>query len=145
MDFIKVSSWIILLLYLSIGFVPNWQAVDKIAPQWLMMNCINLFSVSFILYNRKNLSHQIQVLFNSKTTIIYSFFIVWAAISFFYSINKTEQIVNISRQFNVYVMFVSMFILLNKHKFNFKHFSWIFIIILGIEIYYVLIQAQEMI
>ena len=144
MDFIKVSSWIILLLYLSIGFVPNWQAVDKIAPQWLMMNCINLFSVSFILYNRKIFLIKSKYFLIQKQQL-YILFLCMGGYFFFYSINKTEQIVNISRQFNVYVMFVSMFILLNKHKFNFKHFSWIFIIILGIEIYYVLIQAQEMI
>ncbi len=145
MDFLKITSWIIFLLYLLIGFVPNWQAVDKIAPQWLTMNLINIISVIFLIYNRKNLFLPFRALFNSKITVLYSIFIIWAAISFFYSLNKTEQLVNISRQFNVYVMFLSMFILLHKHKLNFKVFSWIFTIILGIEIYYVLIQAQEMI
>ena len=145
MEINKAVSWFILLLYLLIGFVPNWQAVDKIAPQWLVMNLINVVSISYIAYNRKSLSHSIQNFFNARTTILYLFFIVWAAISYFYAINKTEQLVNISRQFNVFVMFGSMFILLSNVKSKFQFFSWLFTVFLGIEIFYVLLEAQQMI
>ena len=145
MNINKAVSWFILLLYLLIGFVPNWQAVDKIAPQWLVMNLINVVSISYIAYNRKSLSQSIQNFFNSRITIFYLFFIVWAALSYFYAINKIEQLVNISRQFNVFVMFGSMFILLSNIKSKFQFFSWVFTVFLGIEIFYVLLEAQQMI
>jgi len=145
MNINKAVSWFILLLYLLIGFVPNWQAVDKIAPQWLVMNLINVVSISYIAYNRKSLSQSIQNFFNSRITIFYLFFIVWAALSYFYAINKIEQLVNISRQFNVFVMFGSMFILLSNLKSKFQFFSWVFTVFLGIEIFYVLLEAQQMI
>ena len=145
MDINKVVSWFILILYLIIGFVPNWQAVDKIAPQWLVMNLVNIVSILYIAYNRKSLSQSIQNFFNSRITILYLVFIVWAALSYFYAINKTEQIVNISRQFNVFVMFSSMFILLSSIKSKFQFFSWVFTVFLGIEIFYVLLEAQQMI
>ena len=145
MDINKVVSWFILILYLIIGFVPNWQAVDKIAPQWLVMNLVNIVSILYIAYNRKSLSQSIQNFFNSRITILYLVFIVWAALSYFYAINKTEQIVNISRQFNVFVMFSSMFIFLSSIKSKFQFFSWAFTVFLGIEIFYVLLEAQQMI
>ena len=34
--------FLLILAYLCIGFVPNLDAVDKIAPQWLTMGIINL-------------------------------------------------------------------------------------------------------
>ena len=33
---IQFISGAMLILYLCIGFIPNWGAVDKIAPQWLV-------------------------------------------------------------------------------------------------------------
>lgn len=145
MDYQKVVSGFIFLLYLLIGFVPNWQAVDRIAPQWLIMNLANILSISYIVYYRKSFSHSLQTFFNSRITILYLFFIVWAALSYFYSINRTEQLVNISRQFNVFVMFGSMFILLSVLKSKFQFFSWVFTVFLGIEIFYVLLDAHQMI
>ena len=145
MNYQKVVNWFIFLLYLLIGFMPNWQAIDRIAPQWLAMNLVNILSISYIAYYRKSLNQSIQTFFNSRITILYLFFIVWAALSYFYAINRTEQLVNISRQFNVFVMFGSMFILLINFKSKFQFFSWLFTVFLGIEIFYVLLEAQQMI
>ena len=35
-DSLSFVAPILLILYLCIGFIPNWDAVDKIAPQWLI-------------------------------------------------------------------------------------------------------------
>ena len=67
-----------LILYLCIGFVPNWDAVDKIAPQWLIMSCLNLSSLLYFIYNRKSLNKIIELNLNSKLTLIYLGFILWA-------------------------------------------------------------------
>ena len=40
---------LLLILYLCIGFVPNWQAVDKIAPPWLVMSILNLISLFYFI------------------------------------------------------------------------------------------------
>jgi len=141
----NIASWILFISYLGIGFIPNWQAVDKIAPQWLAMNIINLFSVGYLIYKRESYNDAFRYLTSSKIAYVYFGFLLWAALSYFYSINRTEQLVNISRQFNVFVMFGSMLVLLSYHKNRFSNFAWIFTIILGIEIFFVLVQAQEMI
>ena len=36
-----------ILGFLLVGFVPNLEAVDKIAPQWLYLSILNLFAGFF--------------------------------------------------------------------------------------------------
>ena len=47
----SILAWIIIVCYLSIGFIPNLDAVDKIAPQWVGMSLLNLVSIcTFYVY-----------------------------------------------------------------------------------------------
>lgn len=133
-----------LILYLCIGFIPNWSAVDKIAPQWLGMNILNMVVITYLLYNYKNFINSLSSFLNSKLTLLYGVFIIWAAGSFFYAINQTEQIVNITRQFNIFLMYGNMFILLGTLKNKISFLSWTILSILSIEIYYVLTEALDM-
>jgi hypothetical protein len=134
-----------LILYFCIGFIPNWGAVDKIAPQWLGMNILNGIVILYILFNSKYFLGALSKLLGSKLTLLYGFFILWAAGSYFYALNQTEQLVNISRQINVFLMYCCMLILLSgvKNKIGFS--SWVLVAILTVEIYYVLVQAIDMI
>ena len=54
-DTLSFLAPLLLILYLCIGFIPNLQALDKIAPQWLSMSCLNLISILYFVYNRKSL------------------------------------------------------------------------------------------
>ena len=76
---IKFSLYesIICILYLCIGFIPNLQAIDKIAPQWLFMGLLNIITAIFILKNRARFDEKISLYFKSWLTILYSFFIIW--------------------------------------------------------------------
>ena len=137
-------AFFFLILYLCIGFIPNWSAVDKIAPQWLGMNILNMVVITYLLYNHKNFKNSVLRFLNSKITLLYGFFIIWAAGSFFYAINQTEQIVNITRQFNVFLMYGNMFILIGTLKNKISFLSWTILLILFVEIYYVLTEALDM-
>ncbi len=144
-DTVNIISPFLLIIYLCIGFVPNLEAVDKIAPQWLMMSIVNLFSVSFFYFNRSSLTKIISSVIVSSMSLTYVGFIIWAGLSFFYAINPTEVIVNITRQVNVLLMFLSMGILLFSMKNKLKFISWTITLILIIEVYAVLSQALDMI
>ena len=122
-NFINVVAPVIITSYFLIGFIPNWQAVDRIAPQWLFMSIINLISISLFVYEQKALSKTISLCLNSKLSLTYILFILWALFSVFYAINPTEVIVNVSRQFNVLLMFISMVILL----FSINNFNYLFL------------------
>ena len=102
---------LLLILYLCLGFVPNWGAVDKIAPQWLIMSILNLFSIVYFIRNYKSKIELLTKTLKSKLTLTYIGFILWAIGSIFYAINSTEVLVNITRQLNVFLMFFSMAIL----------------------------------
>ena len=131
--------------YLCLGFVPNLQAVDKIAPQWLVMTLLNLVSLTVFIYFRKSLKTEISKIISANLSLFYFGFIIWGGLSYFYAINSTEVLVNITRQVNVLFMFFFMGILLFKIKNRARFISWILSIILSVEIYAVLTEAIQMI
>ena len=135
----------LLILYLSIGFIPNWQAVDKIAPQWLIMSILNLVSLSYFFKVRKSIVGILTINLKSKLTLTYIGFILWAMFSLVYAINPTEVFVNLARQLNVFLMFFSMAILSYGLKNKLNLLSWIVTLILAVEVYAVLNEALQMI
>ena len=144
-DSFDLLSPILLIGYLCLGFIPNWEAVDKIAPQWVGMTLLNLISIISFYYYRVSISNSIKFSLRSSMSVTYICFIIWAGISFFYAINPTEVIVNITRQVNVLIMFLSMAILIFAIKNNRQLIPWIITIILCIELYAVFAEALDMI
>ena len=143
-DSFKIISPIFLILYLSIGFIPNLQAVDKIAPQWLLMSFLNFFSVIYFLIKRQNLNNSIDLNLKSTLTLTYIVFFIWAIGSLFYAINPTEAAVNLARQFNVFIMFFSMSLFIVNYNNKKTFLSWLISIYLLIEVFAVLLEANEM-
>ena len=135
----------LLIAYLCLGFVPNWQAVDKIAPQWLLMSILNTLSVLFILLNRNSYAQRITQTLSTYLSYTYIGFIVWAACSYFYAINPTEVLVNISRQVNVLMMYLVMGFFVYHLKSKRTFLSFIIMAILSVEIYAVLNEALQMV
>ena len=142
---IQFLSPIFLVLYLCLGFIPNLEAVDKIAPQWLGMTLLNLASLlTFFLY-REKFSKAISPVLSAFISLTYISFILWAVFSYFYAINPTEVLVNITRQVNLLFMFLAMGILLYGIKQRRAFISWTITLVLGVEIYAVLAEALEMV
>jgi O-antigen ligase/tetratricopeptide (TPR) repeat protein len=144
-DLLPLLSPIILIGYLCLGFVPNLQSVDKIAPQWVGMTLINLVSLIVFIYQRKLIKQTISNVLTPYLSLFYFGFIFWAGLSYFYAINSTEVLVNITRQVNVLFMFLSMAVLLYNLNNKTRFISWTLSIILSVEIYAVLVDAIEMI
>ena len=142
---LSIISGILIICYLSIGFIPNLSAVDKIAPQWLFMAIINGLSILFISFNRSYYSISISSTLKSSISITYICFIIWAFLSYFYAINPIEVVVNVTRQVNVLLMYLFMGVFLYSFKQKIQFISWTIVIILGIEVYAVIIEAQNMI
>ena len=136
---------LVIISYLCLGFVPNWQAVDKIAPQWLLMNIMNAASIIFILYYRNQFSNRITQTLSSALSCTYIGFIIWGGLSYFYAINSTEVLVNITRQLNVMMMFLVMCVFIYNLKGKRMFVSYVITAILIIEVYSVLNEALQMI
>ena len=144
-DSLAFMAPLLIILYLCIGFIPNWQAVDKIAPQWLVMSILNLGSLSYFINIRKSILDVITLNLKSKLTLTYIGFILWALASLAYAINPTEVFVNLARQLNVFLMFFSIAILSYGLKNKMNLLSWVVTLILAVEVYAVLNEALEMI
>ena len=125
--------------------MPNWEAVDKIAPQWLVMSFLNSISSLYVGFYLKSFGLSLNVSLRTWVSVIYISFILWASTSYFYAINSTEVLVNIARQINVFLMFLFMSVFFHKVKSKSILISYFILIILSIEIYEVLNQAMEMI
>ena len=135
---------IFIIGFMCVGFIPNWEAVDKIAPQWLYLSILNLCIGVYLFLNRKNYSDRIISVLSSWMSIFYISFVVWAGISYFYAINPTEVLVNVVRHFNTLFMFLHLGILLYNIKDKNRLASIAIAGILAIEVYAVLEQALEM-
>ena len=136
---------VLIIAFLLVGFVPNLEAVDKIAPQWLYLSIINLISGFFLLLNRKLFSERFFNILSSYMSLFYIAFVVWASISYFYAINPTEVLVNIVRHFNTLFMFLHLGIFIYNIKDKNNLLSMAMMFILAIEVYAVLQQALEMV
>ena len=83
-----------IVFYSCIGFIPNLEAIDKIAPQWLFMGVLNFIVGLYIIKNISVYTSQFKGYWNSWLIRLYIFFIIWGSLSFFYAINPTEVLVN---------------------------------------------------
>ena len=135
---------LLLICFLCLGFIPNWQAVDKIAPQWLAMSLLNLVAAGYLIFRHKAFFDRTAMTLKSWLSLLYIGFILWAGLSCFYAINATEALVNTTRQLNVLLMYLHMGILLYNIKSKAVLISHAIVAILFIEIYVVLNEALEM-
>ena len=134
-----------ILSFLLVGFIPNLEAVDKIAPQWLFLSFVNLLCGAYLFYNRNYYSERFQAVLTNFMSLFYIGFVAWGAISYFYAVNPTEVLVNIVRHFNTLFMFLHLAILVYNIKDKNNLLSVAITLILSFEVYSVLDQALEMI
>ena len=78
-----IFSGFFIVLYLCIGFIPNLDAVDKIAPQWLALSILNFISLVYLFKQRQSFSNALSATINSLLSITYIIFILWAGLSIF--------------------------------------------------------------
>ncbi len=133
-----IYSSIFLVAYLLIGFIPNWGAVDQIAPQWLYLNSVSVLSSLYIFRNHKYFAEPIGSLFKTQFSWLYAVFLVWAAASYFYAINPTEVLVNLARVVGTAIAFFNLFVLLQKIPNKFRLIALVATAALAIEMYMVL-------
>ncbi|MBN09289.1 MAG: hypothetical protein CMC79_02815 [Flavobacteriaceae bacterium] len=136
---------ILIIAYLLVGFVPNMEAVDKVSPQWVYMNIVNIFSSIYLFVNRNNFQKIIKNLIYTGISIFYISFFVWTALSYFYAINPIEALVNIPRHLNTLLMYLFIGIFIHNVRNKNRLISWCIAIILTVEVYAVFVQAMDMI
>ena len=136
---------LLIIAYLLVGFIPNIDAVDKIAPQWVYLSIVNILSTIYLFLNRDKFENILYKIINSGISLFYIAFFVWAGLSYFYSLNRVEAMINIPRHLNTLLMYLFIGIFIYNIKEKKLLISWFITIILSIEVYSVFSQAMEMI
>ena len=101
-------------LYLFVHFIPDLGAHDVMGPQWLYTSCIDFVGIAFIFMHLQHYAEAVHGIFKYKFTIVFTFLVAWAAISYFYAINPIETLVTGSRLVTTYLVFIVLSILFYK-------------------------------
>jgi len=101
-------------LYLLVHFIPDLDAADVMGPQWLYTGIIDALGILFIFMHRQYFAPAIQGIFKYKFTLVFSFLVVWASLSYFYAINPTETLVTGARLITTFLVFIVLSILFYK-------------------------------
>ncbi len=127
----------LIILYIIIGFMYHFNAVDRIAPQFLYLSILN--GVVFLyLLKQKGLKGFFKNTFqNNIITILLYLFWGWSLLSLFYGVNSSEVIIESSRIFIYIHSFTNLFILLKSSKVSRNKVLLLFSIILMVEVFWV--------
>lgn len=101
-------------LYLLVHFIPDLDAADVMGPQWLYTGIIDALGILFIFMHRQYCAPAIQGIFKYKFTLVFSFLVAWASLSYFYAINPTETLVTGARLITTFLVFIVLSILFYK-------------------------------
>jgi len=110
----KIFNYFILILILAIGYIPYFNSIDKLAPQWLLLGFISsIYLLIFFLRKEEN------ILIHYKNPINFGFLITlfFIVISILFSINKIESTIVFTRWLTLGLVFLTFqSIFFNKLK-----------------------------
>lgn len=95
-----------IILYILTGTLPNFSAIDILAPQWVYLTSLNIIVGIYIAFNIPSFTNSLSGIFKTWLFVLYTIYIVWAALSAFYAINVAETLINLPRYFSVYIAVV---------------------------------------
>ena len=121
---------VIIVLYLIVGVVPIFDALDKVVTQWFYLNILNTIALIF-LYLRSNSLN--KYIFN-KSSILFFTLVIWSAITIFFSINSVESIVVLSQFFAIAIGFLVVLVCISEIDNGFKLISNIISLYLIVEL-----------
>jgi O-antigen ligase len=126
----------IIIIYSIIGLIPNYGAIDRIAPQFLFFSIINLFGLVYLWAYLKIFKNIILKIFKYKPFIFLTFFVFYGLISYLYADNQVEVFVKFFRWINILIGLLIISSLLYLLEKRFLIVSIIFTIVLLIELYF---------
>ena len=121
---------ILIVLYLLVGFVPYFNAIDKIAPQYLYLSILNSIAAIYILFISE------KIIFKYASYVVGSLFglVIWSFLSLTHATNKAEVLIETSRVIIFLFAFINLYILINKNHSLLKYIPYLVSIILLVEV-----------
>ena len=126
----------ILLVYCLIGIIPNFNTLDRVANQWLMMSIANTIGLAYLFNNFDTYKSTLKKIFQFKPFIFFLIFVLWGLLSYFYALNQIEVVVKFFTWINIVIGILVFCLLLFASNKSLLLVSYIFSIILIIELYF---------
>jgi hypothetical protein len=102
--------------------------------QWLYTSVVDLVVFGYLLFNMNKYKEAIQAIFNSRFTLIYLIYFIWAIISISYAINAIEAMVCLARLTSTFLLFINISVLLYKKELS-SFYTYLCVILSLILIY----------
>jgi len=126
----KFFEPLLIILYLVVGFVPYFNAIDKIAPQYLYLSILNLIAAIYILFSSE------KIIFKYASYVVGSLFglVIWSFLSLTHATNKAEVLIETSRVIIFLFAFVNLYVLINRNQSLLKYVPFLISFILLVEV-----------
>ena len=105
-------------LYLIVHFIPDLGGADVMGAQWLYTSVVDLLVFGYLFYEKDKYKEAIQSIFNSRFSLLYLGYFIWALISISYAMNANEAMVCLSRLASTFLLFINISVLLYKKDLN---------------------------
>jgi len=113
----KGTDYILLFfaaIYLIVHFIPDLGGADVMGAQWLYTSIVDLVVFGYLILNMNKYKEAIQAIFNSRFTLIYLIYFIWALISISYAMNAIEAMVCLARLASTFLLFINISVFLYK-------------------------------
>ncbi len=101
-------------IYLVVHFIPDLGGADVMGAQWLYTSVVDLLLFGYLFFEKDKYKEAIQAVFNSRFSLVYLVYFIWALISISYAMNANEAMVCLSRLASTFLLFVNISVLLYK-------------------------------
>ena len=101
-------------IYLVVHFIPDLGGADVMGAQWLYTSVVDLLLFGYLFFEKDKYKEAIQAIFNSRFSLVYLVYFIWALISISYAMNANEAMVCLSRLASTFLLFVNISVLLYK-------------------------------
>ena len=100
---------------MSIGFVPYIGAADKVVPQVLYLNLVNLSAIIYVAFIlKKNIFKELAESLKNIEFVFYFLFFIWSSITLINSINLSESVSILGDVFTYMVSFIFLIYFISK-------------------------------
>lgn len=114
LDRYPIIDKIILLLYLSVGFLPNMKAFDVVFTQWYYIAILNMLTLGFMFLNKAQYKFNSNSITSKYTFLGAVFFFLFSCISIFKSISLSESFVFLNILITTLTAFFSVYIIVKE-------------------------------
>jgi len=135
---IEIPKYVLIILYIITGSLPNFSAIDILAPQWIYLGSINLLTCIYLLFFNNTYTSSLSKLFSSFYIYVYIFYFIWNLFSYFYAVNPVETIINLPRLGNTFFAIFFCFLLISglREKINFISITFFLFLFAEMVSYY---------